>query len=274
MTSCPTDDDFVRFVDGALSLEQTESVRVHMARCQRCHEHDETLRALIGDVKAPFSVDIDARAHARAVMERLDRPQVTRPRRLRARWIGAGSAAACGLFFAAYLGWRTAPAGTWQARGAGIAATIGRDVGVQLYAAEEELRPLPSRATIGRATPLTAGFRNLGRAPAFLLLFAMDTRHTLHWISPRYTRPGDDPISTALPATIEEQLLDTTVVFEDITPGPLRVVAVITSMPAHVSDIERLEGMELRAGDLLERVPGAEVRETMLEVRDVDGGLR
>jgi hypothetical protein len=102
----------------------------------------------------------------------------------------------------------------------------------------------------------------------------MDTRHTLHWISPRYTRPGDDPISTALPATIEEQLLDTTVVLEDIAPGPLRVVALITSMPAHVSDIERLEGMELRAGDLLERVPGAEVRETMLEVRDVDGGLR
>jgi len=151
---------------------------------------------------------------------------------------------------------------------------MGRDVGVQPYVVQGGLRPLVPGATIDAATPLTAGFRNLGEVPAFLLLFAVDARGVVHWISPKYVRAEDDPPSTPLPGSVGERLLDTTAVLEDVSAGPLRVVAVLTSAPAHVSDIESLANSDLTAGRVARRLRGAEVRETLVEVTAGDGAPR
>jgi hypothetical protein len=56
-------------------------------------------------------------------------------------------------------------------------------------------------------------------------------------------------------------------VFDDLAPGPLRVVAVISSDPLHVSDVEALPPAELSAERLLKRFPRAEVRQFLLEVQ-------
>jgi hypothetical protein len=183
--------------------------------------------------------------------------------------------AACAICVALYLGFRATPEeDTWRARGGPIEATIARDVGVQPYAVQGGLRPLGSGAAIAADTPLTAGFRNLGRAPVFLLLFAVDALRTVHWISPEYTRRETNPVSTVLPVSTEEQALGTTAVLADVPPGPLRIVAVITATPAHVSDVESLEGLELNAFRLVRQIPGADVRETVVEVRETEGGIR
>jgi hypothetical protein len=145
---------------------------------------------------------------------------------------------------------------------------------VQPYAVGGGLRPLVSGSTIDVTTPLTAGFRNLGETPAFLLLFAVDARSVVHWISPAYTQSDDDPASTRLSGFTREQMLGATVVFEDVSAGPLRVVAVITSAPAHVSDVESLAGTGLSAARLTRRLPGAEVRETTLDVHAGMGGIQ
>jgi hypothetical protein len=167
---------------------------------------------------------------------------------------------------------RSRESAAWRPRGGSFEATIARDVGVQPYVSQGGLRALTSGARLDPATPLTAGFRNLGRAPAYLLLFAVDAHRAIHWISPSYSRPGDDPASTALPPTVDERVLETTAVLEDVVPGPLRVVAVITSAPAHVSDVEAFEGLELDASRLVQRLPGADVRETVIEALDAKGG--
>jgi hypothetical protein len=131
------------------------------------------------------------------------------------------------------------------------------------------LRPLETGAVLDVATPLTATFRNLGDAPAYLLLFAVDTRRIVHWVVPRYSRPATLPVSTG------EGVLGTTVVLDGLSPGPLRVVAVITSAPGHVSDVEALEGTPIDAAQLARRFPtGTDIRETVVEVRDTDGGAR
>jgi hypothetical protein len=274
---CPTDEDLARLHDGAVSLEKAERLKAHVAVCSRCSQRDSVLRTLIEDVKAPASRRVDVQAHVRAVMDRLDdperRPAARDPRRAWA-YAGASAVLACVLVSTAYL--RRYPAGVaddWQARGGGAPATLGRDVGVQSYAVEVGLRPLTSGATIERNTPLTAGFRNLGQAPAFLLLFAVDAQHGVHWISPPYSRPEDNPASTTLKATVDEQMLDTTAVLQDVPFGPLRIVAVITSRPAHVSDVEALDGSNLGAARLLVQLPGAEVRETLVAI-GVDGAVR
>jgi|HubBroStandDraft_1064217.scaffolds.fasta_scaffold17456_3 putative zinc finger protein len=270
MMPCPTDEDLVRLVDGALSIEQTERLKAHVAQCSRCREREGALRALIEDVKAPVPTRVDIHSHVLAVMARLDdrnrRPAAPEVRRMWA-YAGVTAVAACVLLSTAYLRRRPEPAAdTWQARGGELRATLGRDVGVQSYAATGELRPLISGATIERKTPLTAGFRNLGQTPAFLLLFAVDAHQAVHWISPPYSRPEDNPASTRLQPTVNERMLNTTAVLEDVPPGALRIVAVITPSPAHVSDVETLDGSDLSAARLMVQLPGAEVRETLLAV--------
>lgn len=283
MTRCPNDDQWVRFVDGTLSIEETARLGEHVAACSLCRTQDQALRTLIADVRADDAADFDVESHARAVMDRLETGRPYAARRPfawaappRVRWL-VGGAAACGLLLAA----RHAPhspktpktTDAWQARGGLAPSTLGRDVGVQPYAARGGLDPLSSGAIVDGTTPFTAGFRNVGHAPAFLLLFAVDAAGTVHWISPPYVSAQGDPASTTLAETADERVLGTTAVFDDLADGPLRIVAVITPTPAHVSDVEDL-GADVTAGRLARRLPGAEVRETLVEVRDAGGAQR
>jgi hypothetical protein len=278
MTDCPDDDDLVRWSDRALTVEHAAKVEAHLGRCSRCRERNTAFRALVVDLKAPVARQVDVQAHTRAVMDRLDALETSTrtidwPRR--AWWVAsAGSVAACalgvGLYFALHV---SRGGGAFEARGGGIASTTARDVGVQPYAAQGPLRPLTSGTSVDAATPFTAGYRNLGQGPAYLLLFAIDSRREVHWISPAYARASDDPVSTMLAHTVDERVLGTTAVLEDVAPGPLRIVAVITAAPAHVSDVEAFEGRELGASQLVRRLPGADVRETVVEM-SASGGAR
>jgi hypothetical protein len=101
-----------------------------------------------------------------------------------------------------------------------------------------------------------------------LLLFALDVRGTIHWISPRFVDPQEDPAATLLVPTQQERLLPTTVVFDDPAPGPLRVFTVLSAKATHVSDIESLApgAGALNARDITRRLPHAEVRETTLQI--------
>jgi Putative zinc-finger len=270
MTRCPTEDDLLRFLDGALSIEDTEGVRAHLATCPRCRQDDAAVRTLVGDVEAPVRRGLDVRAHVDAVMARLDRPAPTPSRT--SRWVlfaGATSVAAGALAMAVHFGGRSGSDG-WQARGGGVAAGLDRDVGVQPYAVKGGLELRKGGGALDVDLPLTAGFRNVGRAPVFLLLFAVDSRKSVHWISPEYVRLGDDPVATPLPVTTTERVLETSAVLEDVPPGRLRIVAVVTPSPAHVSDIESLPGDELTSDGIVRRLHGASVRETVVQAGVAD----
>jgi len=272
MTSCIDDKDLVRFVDGALSVEETERARAHVASCSRCREEEATLRELIGAIHAPAAPDFDVRAHVRSVMAGLDRP-VAAPRERQRDWriAGMSSIALGAVCLATYFGVARHPREEWRVRGGSAASGIERDVGVAPFAAGRAPHTIVAGSTIGRGTPITAAFRNVGR-PAFLLLFAIDARGAVHWVSPAFERPEDDPASTALAPAATERLLPTTAVLEGVPAGPLRIVAVVTSSPAHVSDVESLAGGALGPSVLSGRFPDAMVRETVVRVDDTEGG--
>ena len=180
MTSCPLGEDLVRFVDGALSVDETDRLEEHVDLCNRCREYRELLQTLIADVSAPIVAPLDVEAHRRAVMERLDRPLAVefKPRR---RWVFAGAASAAACAVAVYFGVRQPYArDTWQPRGGSVEATIARDISVRPCAVDGGLQALLSGARIDSDTPLTATFRNLGTAPVYLLLFGVDARHVVH----------------------------------------------------------------------------------------------
>jgi hypothetical protein len=156
----------------------------------------------------------------------------------------------------------------FQARGEASEATMARDVLVRPCTAKGSLVPLARGAVVDPDVPWTATFRNLGASPAFLLLFAVDSRHVVHWIAPRYARAGEDPAATPLPPSSKQEALGTTAVFDDVSPGMLRVVTVLSPSPTHVSNVEALEGVAWDEALLRRHLPdGADVRETVVEVR-------
>jgi hypothetical protein len=212
-------------------------------------------------------------AHVRAVMARIDAapPGAAAPVMRRRAWLLAAIPAAAGVLLLVHASARRTPgADGLQARGGGAEPSLARDVGVWPCAYQETLRRLDAGAGLTAATPVTAVYRNIGPAPAFLLLFAIDTRGVVHWISPPYAHAEDDPAATpAATVGAAERPLASMAVLDGVAAGPLRIVAVIAPAPLHVSDVEKLAGADLAPDRLARRLAGADVRETVVTVQEV-----
>lgn len=271
---CPSEAELVSFVDADLPPEQLARVEKHLELCGSCAKRAMALSILMQDVAAPLPQPaLDVGEHWAGIMKRLDAPaRASQKSRLWA-WSGGLAVAAAALLSFAKL---RAPSPSavdaarpaeLTARGGPTSASLSRNVGVQLYAQRAALEALATGSRVAQSTPFTAGLRNLASERAYLLLFAIDARNTVHWISPEYTSVGQDPAATPIAPAPSERLLPSVAVFDDLALGPLRVVAIISRSPMHVSDVEALPPSALSAEKLLERLPGAEIRQFLLEVQ-------
>ncbi len=269
---CPSETELLSFVDADLPPEQLARIEKHLELCSACAKQVMALSTLVADIAVPLPLEppLDVAPHVAGVMQRLDAPMAA-PRAARIlAWCGALAAAAAALLLFTKLHGPVASGGAdgeFAARGGPVVASLARDVGVQLYGQQQTLVALRGGSHIAASTPLTAGLRNVAREPAYLLLFAVDARRAVHWIAPEYTSAGSNPESFAIAAASAERLLPTTAVFDDLAPGGLRVVALISKTPLHVSDIEALPPEQLGVEGLRKRFSGAEVREISLDVR-------
>jgi hypothetical protein len=170
-----------------------------------------------------------------------------------------GLAAACLLGLGVLL-WQDgpkSPSEPFAARGGPSAPSLNRHVGVELLSAGQPPVLLRPGAALRRTTPLFARYRNLGEAPAFLLLFAQDAAGELHWLYPAYLSPGDDPRSVALPPSARDTAMAEAVMLEHPAPGPLTVFALVSSEPLRVLDVEQLGAGLLTEARLRARWPEA-----------------
>lgn len=265
---CPSEAELLSFADASLAPEQLRRIDKHLERCSSCAKQVLALSELSADIAAEVpQPGFDVGEHVSGVMGRLDEPKLEAPR---ARWLAwaGGLAAAAALVLVVGTRARAPEPPSFAARGAPAAASLSRDVGLQLYAHEASLRPLGSGSLIHPETALTAGLRNLGTERAHLLLFAVDARQAVHWIAPEFTAPGSNPEAATIVASPNERLLPSAAVFDDLAPGPLRVVAVITAEPTHVADVEALNASQLDDAGLLARFPRAEIRQILLQVSE------
>ncbi len=271
---CPSENELLSFVDADLSPEQLARVEKHLEVCSACAKQVMALTSLVEDLAAPLASEppLDVALHVAGVIERLD-SRVTVPRwSTWITWGGSLAVAAAALLLVMKLQAPAAPhavgTGELAARGGPAEATLSRNIGVQLYVSQPSgLTALGSGSRISQSAALTAGLRNLANERAYLLLFALDSQQAVHWIAPEYTSPGSNPEASPIAPSQTEQLLPSTAVFDDLATGPLRVVAVISSKPLHVSDVEALPPAELSAEKLLKRFPRTEVRQFLLEVQ-------
>jgi hypothetical protein len=253
------------FVDADLSPEQLNRVQEHLDRCGPCARQVSALTEMIHDVAAPLPPSLDVTAHVQSIMGRLTHTPSKRAEPRRAYWMSALLAAAATVVFVALPKGELAP-GVFTARGGHAQPTLARDVGVQLYLRDPSLQPLTAARRIKASSALTAGLRNLGRDPAYLLLFAVDAHNAVHWIAPEFTVTGSDPVAVSVPTSTSEQPLPYSVVFDDLAPGALRIVALLAPRPLHVSQIESLPAGDLTQSGLKKHFAEAEVRQTMVEV--------
>jgi hypothetical protein len=265
---CPSESELFRFVDTDLSPEQLQRVEQHLPSCSACAKQVAALRLLIDDIAAPHALaEFDVANHAASVMARLDAQE--RPAR-RSRFALWGGMLAAAAVLAALLVVQSRPSDSageqFAARGTPAEASLPRDVGVHLYVQEQSLRPLEAGSRIRAGAALTAGFRNIGSERAYLLLFAVDARHAVHWIAPEFVTPGSDPEAVLIAPKASEQLLPSAVVFDDLAAGALTVVAIITREPLRVGEIEALSADNLSGERLVKRFPRAEVRQFLLDV--------
>jgi hypothetical protein len=273
----PNEAELLSFVDADLPPEQLARIEKHLELCSSCAKQVIALTTLVADVAAPLGEPaFDVAEHVAAVMQRLDAPPVApRLSRLVAWGSGLAVAAVALLLFAKLHGSPNskssleAPgaAGELMARGGSTRVSLARDVGVKLYAQGPALAALASGSRIAVDTPLTAGLRNSASEQAYLLLFAVDAASAVHWIAPEYVSAGSNPAAAPIAPSLAEQLLPSVAVFDDLAPGPLQVVAVISRTPLHVSDIEALPAAELNSKALQKRFSRAEVRQFSLEVQ-------
>jgi Putative zinc-finger len=265
---CPTETELLSFVDADAPPEQLARVEKHLEECGSCAKRAMTLSTLVQDLSAALEQQpLDVADHVASVMRRLDAPPMAPGWSRFVRWGGGLAVAAASLLLVAKLRAPHELRGEEElvARGGAVEASLSRHVGVQLYAQGQSLTALGSGSRVTRSTPLTAGLRNAGSERAYLLLFAVDSRQEVHWLAPQYTSEGEDPEATPIAASAGERLLPSVAVFDDLAPGPLRVVAVLARSPLRVSDVEALPPSELTAERLLERLPRAEIRQFLLE---------
>jgi predicted anti-sigma-YlaC factor YlaD len=265
---CPSEAELLSFVDADFPPERLARIERHLEICSACAEQVMALTQLTEDVAAPVAgPPLDVAEHVASVMKRLDQPVAKRRFVTFLAWGGALAAAAAALIGISQLQGNAPAPAEFAARGGPAEASLSRHIGVQLYGQKQVLAALPTGSHISTRTGLTAGLRNLGSEPAYLLFFAVDSRKAVHWIAPEYTSEGTNPEAIAIAPSSSEKILPSVALFDDLATGPLHVIAVISPTPLHVADVESLPASELSAERLLKRFPRSEVRQFLLEVR-------
>jgi predicted anti-sigma-YlaC factor YlaD len=271
--TCPDRDELIHLREHALPEHRAGELRAHAASCAACRDRLAQLARLVADLRAPIEWPAapGPREVAR-VMRRID-ASVPAPRRVWPRFAVAAAAIAAAI--TALAVWPARDPGGFTARGGGAPLTadhvtaeaIDREVGTALYALGAHPEPLAAGARVLPSTAFVLGYRNLAHGvPRFVLAFAVDAAHEVHWLYPGFTAAGGDPAALPLPASGATRLMADSVVLEGVAAGALHVIVVVSAEPLRVSAIERLRGDELAATALQRRFASAAVTELVLEV--------
>jgi hypothetical protein len=150
------------------------------------------------------------------------------------------------------------PRGTVAARG--DARTRLRAT-VQAFVGRAELgstAPLLEGASLRPGDGILVRYSNPAAEPAYLMVFALDERGSVHWIHPAYLDESQNPSSLPLIAGLTQQVLPEVAEPEDAAPGALRVYALLTRAALDVKQVERRLAQRQEVSELF---PEAEVEE-------------
>jgi hypothetical protein len=271
---CATEDDVIALLDGEVTENRAAALRAHLGRCSVCREKWASLERLQGLLRAP-SPGVPLAGASERIVARIQSEPVARSSPSgpgRRRWVGAATAVAAAIAALALLAPRLDhwPTEHLAARGGRPGRSLRRDVGVTLVRAGARVTSLHQGDAVESDTTYAVAYRNLGPdGSAFLMVFAVDAAHAIHWIVPAYLDASVDPPSTPLGHADTDTLLPGAIVLEDLAAGPLRVVTLVSAEPQRVSAIEQLEPAALSLDRLRARFRTAEVSDLSLALRSL-----
>jgi len=189
-----------------------------------------------------------------------------KPASLRAAIGGLGAALALAAAFTLrFSAWpSSAPTqergvrGSIAARGTegALAATVQAFVG---HAAPGMAPPLLEGATLRPGDGILIRYSNPLARDAYLMVFALDEQHAVHWLHPAYVDESANPTSLKLARQVTERVLPEVAEPENPAPGTLRVYALLSRAPFDVKSVEDKLGADTRS--VPELFPDAEVEE-------------
>ena len=106
---------------------------------------------------------------------------------------------------------------------------------------------------------LVVRYWNSSDEPVYLAVFAIDANSAVHWVYPAYLDAAQNPASIRLERAVEGKIMGEAVEPEKPAEGPLRIVALLTSEPLSVRQVEAQ--LARRLGRLTEIFPNARVHE-------------
>lgn len=238
MRHCLSDEEMFSLVDGALAPGDSELLRSHSSGCSRCSNAVATMeRSLAGLADEPA---LDVAAHASAVLSAIDRPTpAVRPSRFVPVAVSTLAVAAA-LVLGIGIGRRSSTEDEFAARGGASDTSVGRSVAVTLHAVDGDVtRKVTAGVSVSGGARFVASHRNSSATPAYALVFGVDSRGEIHWLYPAYESIGSDPASVPLePTQGREASMESAVSFDDLAPGRLSLVTILTREPLSVSRIE------------------------------------
>lgn len=251
MRRCLEDEELFALVDGALSEKDERPIREHLEACVHCKEGVARIKGALACLSKEEPIDMAA--HVDVVMAAIERApsSVARPpRTTRVLPVALGAlAAAAALVLGVGIG-RHSPESEFTARGgAAVDAGLRRTVALTVQVLDGEVaRPVVRGTVVTRKTRFLASHRNTSVVAAQAMVFAVDSKNTVHWLYPAYDSASADPPSVALVGTGgSEVMMSSAVSFEDLSSGPLTLFTVLSREPLRVSRIERMRDLSLAA---------------------------
>jgi hypothetical protein len=257
--TCPSEELLVAIALGEVSPGDAAGFGEHLKNCERCatltREH-AGLASLLRMDATPVAADAQ---FVQLVMGQCAAsPSVASPTPLHRRpWVYGLAAVA-----AASALWLMRPSGHSAPDVVAARGTSSREVAPVtpdvLLLRDKTLLPI-EHAELHPGDGLVVRYWNSSDEPVYLAVFAIDANSAVHWVYPAYLDATQNPTSIRLDRAVEGKIMGEAVEPEEPAAGPLRIVALLTSEPLSVRQVEAQ--LAQRLGRLTETFPNARVHE-------------
>jgi hypothetical protein len=257
--NCPSEQLLLAAALGELTGSEASQVNEHVKRCSHCsllaREQVHLLIALKTGPESPKSEN-DFINGVMARCESICPVAVPSTRRKRSfLYAMAAVVSAFALWFVHHS--TRSHLDVFTARGTANhdLASVTADV---LYLRGAVVSPV-EQAELHPGDRIAVRYWNGSASPFYLAVFAVDTQNTVHWVFPAYLDASQNPSSVPLTRSVEGRVFDEVVEPEKPADGAFKIVALVTSTPLTVHDVEtRVSGNHRPLSELF---PQARVQE-------------
>ncbi|HSR97409.1 MAG TPA: hypothetical protein VLM79_10185 [Kofleriaceae bacterium] len=234
----------VAFLEGEVTRSEAARIESELADSAVARRRLAQLREIRSSLtELPDELaGVDLVAGVRQAIAKTPAPAPARRVWLRGGLFAAMAVVALTLVIARQLATPREAADEFRVKSADPAAAEDRWVRIDVFRVNRDGAARPLGATGGALQSgdgLVFRYTDVSPEPfGYLMIFAIDAAHEIHWYYPGYEAAGSDPASLAIRSRGSDIAL-ADAIHHDLRPGPLVIYALFTRQPLRVLDIEQ-----------------------------------